>query len=62
MAKVTFWCDTGANIYSCKEEFFDTVKDLNMAEEEWEGMTDEEKEKEVYQWAQEYFNFGWKEE
>ncbi len=62
MAKVTFWCDNGANIHSCKEETFDTVEDLNMAEGEWEGMTNEEKEKEVYNWAQMHFDFGWKEE
>jgi hypothetical protein len=62
MAKVTFWCDTGANIHSCKEEAFDTVKNLGMAEGEWERMNDLQKEKEVYEWAQQHFDFGWKEE
>jgi len=62
MTKVIFWCDNGANIYSRKEETFDTVKHLGMKEGEWEAMSDLQKEKEVHEWAQQHFDFGWEEE
>jgi hypothetical protein len=60
MAKVTFWCDSSANINSRKEETFDTVEDLGMKEGEWEDLTDEAKEECVYEWTLEHFEFGWK--
>ena len=53
--KVRFWCDSGANIHSCKEETLDLAEIWAMEEEEaretWESMTEEEKYKEAEEWA-----------
>ena len=49
MAKLTFNCNSGANIHSCRTEKIDTVKDLGLDEGEWETMDEEDRQKEVEQ-------------
>lgn len=60
MAKVVFFCDSGANIHSCREEEVDTVEELGMEDGEWEKMSDEEKYKTVEEWANDRLEIGWK--
>ena len=50
--KVKFYCDSGANIHSCREDTLDTVTDLGLEEGEWEVLS----ERERYQLAQEWAN------
>ena len=49
--KIKFYCDSGANIHSCKIEEFDTVEDYDMEDEEWEALSDDEKYKLAEEWA-----------
>jgi hypothetical protein len=58
--KVTFCCDSGANIHSRRKETVDTVADLGMEEGEWEALPDEEKQKIVEEWAWERLEIYWK--
>jgi len=58
--KVTFFCDSGANIHSCREEELDTVADLGFEEGDWEQMTDGEKMKIAEEWAYDHLEIGWK--
>lgn len=51
MAKVEFWCDSGANIHSCRKAVFDTKDDLGFEDYEWEELSEDEKCKEAEQWA-----------
>jgi hypothetical protein len=62
MAKVTFCCDSGANIHSCREDELDTVADLGLDEGEWEAMTEDEKQEMVNEWAHDRLEIYWKEE
>lgn len=59
MTKVRFFCDSGANIHSCREDEFDTVADLGFEEGEWETLSDEEKWEEANQWAQDRLDIGY---
>lgn len=62
MAKVKFWCDSGANIHSCRRSgVFDTVDDLGLEEGQWEEMTEEERYKEVEEWAWQRLDIGYTE-
>lgn len=49
--KVTFCCNSGANIHSCRKETLDTVDDLGLEEGEWEKLSEDEKMKFVEDWA-----------
>jgi hypothetical protein len=59
--KVKFYCDSGANIHSCREETLDTVEDLGLDEGEWETLSDNEKEEHVKDWMSGHLDYGWKE-
>lgn len=59
--KVRFFCDSGANIKSCRSEIIDTVADLGMAEGEWEGLDDEAKQKHAEEWAWDRLEIGYDE-
>jgi hypothetical protein len=61
MAKVKLYCDSGANIHSCREEIIDTVVDFGMEEGEWEALSDDEKWGEANQWAQDRLDIGYEE-
>lgn len=56
--KVKFYCDSGANIHSCREEVMDTVKDLGLKEGEWEGLSEEEKYEQVKDWMNDRLEYG----
>lgn len=52
MARVKFFCDSGANIKSENEsEWLDTVEDLGYSEGEWEGLSDDKKYEAAKEWA-----------
>ena len=59
MSKVTFYCDSGANIHSCREDTFDTEKDLGLDPGEWEEMSDDQKYKMAEEWAWERIEIGY---
>lgn len=58
--RVKFWCNSGANIHSKREEIFDT-KDLGYTDEEWNSLSEESKNKEVETWAWEKLEMGFEE-
>lgn len=41
--KLRIWCDSGANIHSCREEII-SIEDIGLTENEWNAMTDEQRE------------------
>jgi len=50
--KVKFFCNSGANIHSCKESnWFDVEEDLNYTLEDWKNLSEDEKYKEAEEWA-----------
>lgn len=63
MARVQFYCDSGANIHSCnKSGWMDTVEDLGLGVGEWEKYTDEEKWEFSKDWADNYIDIGYETE
>ena len=52
--KIRFYCDSGANIHSYKEEVVDIADYWGLSEKdariEWDAMTDEEKYEEAEKW------------
>lgn len=60
--KVQFFCDSGANIHSCRESgVLDTVKDLGFDDGEWESMSEADKDKQVQDWANEQLEIYYEE-
>lgn len=59
--KVQFYCNSGANIHSKREETFDTQSDLGLEDGEWEALTVEEKDKMVEEWMWERLEYGYRE-
>ena len=51
MSKITFYCDSGANIHSRNEEVFDGDDIWGMSREDWESLTESQKYKVVEEWA-----------
>lgn len=41
--KIKYWCDSGANIHSCREGTT-TLDELGLTEEEWHAMSDEDRD------------------
>jgi hypothetical protein len=60
--KVKFCCDNGANIHSKREEVFDTKKDFGLTDEEWQEMSDKEKDEMVKEWMWDYLEYWFEEE
>jgi hypothetical protein len=58
--KIRFFLDSGANIHSCKNEFFEP-KDLGLTEEEWIKMSYDEKYAMVEDWSNNYLQLGFEE-
>jgi uncharacterized metal-binding protein len=58
--KIKFWCDNNANVHSKKTVTF-TLQQLGYTKEDWNDMTDEEKNKAVYEWAMDNFDYGYEE-
>lgn len=57
--KIRVYCDSGANIHSRRSEVIDLEKDWNMSDEDWNEMTDDEKQNIVDEWAYERLEIGW---
>jgi len=51
MAKVKFYCNSGANIHSTNEEVLDTIDDLGFEEGDWEDMSEDDRYKMAEEWA-----------
>ncbi len=49
--KVTFVCDSGANIHSAREAEFDTEIDFGYTDEEWQALTEDQIYEMVSEWA-----------
>ncbi len=60
ITKVKFYCDSGANIHSCRDQIFD-LEELGYTEEEWEELTLEQKIQEAEEWANNYLDIGFEE-
>lgn len=56
--KIRIYCDSGANIHSCREDIV-TPEYLGTTEEEWKAMSDEDKEELVKPIALERLDWGW---
>ena len=59
--KVQFFCDSGANIHSCRKDTLDTVEDLGFEEGEWETLSDTDKMKQAEEWAYDRLEIGYRE-
>ena len=57
--KIKFWCHSGANAYSKREEVLDVEKDLGYTEEEWNAMSHTQKYNEAERWAWERLEIGY---
>jgi hypothetical protein len=62
MSLVTFHCNSGANIHSCRTEKVDTVKTLGLDEGEWEALSEDERYQLVEEWAWKRLEVYWTEE
>ena len=63
MAKVRFFVNSNANAESTKDlGLYDTVKDLNLKDGEWEALSDKDKYKIAEEIANEHIEIWWKEE
>lgn len=58
--KVKFWCDSGANAFSCNTETVDLVDDWNYTEDEAKEIFEsEEKQEEILdEWLVNYLDCG----
>lgn len=59
--KIKVWCNNGANIHSKRQETIDLEDNWNISGEEWNEMSDDEKDELVQEWAMERFEYGWDE-
>lgn len=56
--KVKFYCDSGANIHSCREEVVNLVEDWGMSVEECKELTEEDKLELALEWANDRLDYG----
>ena len=56
--KVKFYCDSGANIHSCREEVVDLVEDWGMTPEECAELTEDDKIELAQDWANDRLDIG----
>lgn len=61
MPKLTYFVSTGY-VGCAKTEVFDTVKDFNIPDEDWEEMTYEDKDQMFQEWLWNNINADWSEE
>ena len=61
MAKVRFYCNSGANAMSCREEVVDPAVDWGLEEGEWESLLEEEKQRYANEWAWDRLEIGYEE-
>jgi hypothetical protein len=58
--KIRFFCDSGANIKSCRREVMDT-EDIGYTAEEWRELTEDDKQKAAEEWAWDRLEIGFEE-
>jgi len=56
--KIKYWCDSGANIHSCRKGTT-TLDELGLTEEEWHAMSDEDRENLMQDIALDRLNWGY---
>ena len=56
--KVKFYCDSGANIHSCREEVVDLVEDWGMTPEECAELTEDDRLELAQDWANDRLDIG----
>ena len=59
--KVKFNCNSGANIHSCRTETLDTESDIGLEPGEWEKLSENDKQKIVEEWANDYLEIYFEE-
>lgn len=55
---IKYWCDSGANIHSCRKGTT-TLDELGMTEEEWNEMSDNERDDLMREIACERMDWGY---
>ena len=61
--KVQFFCDSGANIHSCKKSGWMDIEDLTgLTDDEWKELPEEEKYKMAQEWAENYLEIYFEEQ
>lgn len=58
--KFTFWLDSGANIHSRREETM-TLEEMGIDDEEYDAMSEEDRESFFKDFAFAYADWGWEE-
>jgi hypothetical protein len=58
--RIDYWCDSGANIHSCLKGSIDT-SEFGLTDEDWLGLSDDEKEEYMKDVALERLNWGFRE-
>lgn len=56
--KIKYWCDSGANIHSCRKGTT-TLDELGLTEEEWHAMSDEDRDNLMQDIALDRLNWGY---
>lgn len=59
--KIEVWCDSGANIHSCRKQTFDIKEEWGITDEEWNGYTEDQKYELAKEWAHQQLNIGFQE-
>jgi len=59
--KIKVWCDSGANIHSCKTKIVDIQVEFGFSDEYWRNMPEDEKEEICRDIAFERLDWGWQE-
>lgn len=59
--KLKLFCDSGANIHSCRTNTIDLESEWGITDEEWNTYTDEEKYNLVREWAEQRLSISWEE-
>jgi len=59
--KIKVWCDSGANIHSCREDVLDLEEDLGYTLEEWKEMSEDKKWEVANEWANDRLDIGYQE-
>lgn len=61
MTTIKFWLDSGANAHSCVNGEFSLEDDLGISVEEWNALTDEERDLAAKDFAFETLDWGYSE-
>lgn len=59
--RIEVWCDSGANVHSCRKVTVDIMDMFGFTDEEWSAMSEEDKSDLVKDIAWERLDWGYKE-